>query len=360
MSRGAPPQAASASAKPQPIPVSTGTAERKDTDVYLNGLGMVQAFNTVTVKFLVTGTLEKVLFTEGQDFKAGDILGQIDPRPFQAALDLAIATKGRDQANLENARLDLRRFQSSGTLATTQQMIDTQTAFVNQLVATVAADQANIDYAKTQLDYATIRSPLAGRAGIRLVDQGNIVHTTDTIGLVVITQLQPISVIFTLPQDQLQEVLQQMTSSLTPLKVIAQGRDSQKQLGEGTLLLVDNLIDPTTGNVRLKATFPNTDYALWPGQYINIRLLLKTLPQVVTVPSTAVQRGPNGMYVYTVKPDSTIAMQSVDVQQMTDGTSVVDKGLDPGAPIVTAGQYRLQPGSTIRSTDAATDVASGK
>jgi multidrug efflux system membrane fusion protein len=360
MSRGAPPQAASASAKPQPIPVSTGTAERKDTDVYLNGLGMVQAFNTVTVKFLVTGTLDKVLFTEGQDFKAGDILGQIDPRPFQAALDLAIATKGRDQANLENARLDLRRFQSSGTLATTQQMIDTQTAFVNQLVATVAADQANIDYAKTQLDYATIRSPLAGRAGIRLVDQGNIVHTTDTIGLVVITQLQPISVIFTLPQDQLQEVLKQMNSSLTPLKVIAQGRDSQKQLGEGELLLVDNLIDPTTGNVRLKATFPNTDYALWPGQYVNIRLLLKTLPQVVTVPSTAVQRGPNGMYVYIVKPDSTIAMQSVDVQQMTDGTSVVDKGLDPGAPIVTAGQYRLQPGSTIRSTDAATDVASGK
>jgi multidrug efflux system membrane fusion protein len=193
-----------------------------------------------------------------------------------------------------------------------------------------------------------------------LVDQGNVVHATDTIGLVVLTQMQPISVIFTLPQDQLQEVLQTMKSTSSPLKVVAQGRGNQTMLGEGQLELVDNLIDPTTGSVRLKATFPNTDYALWPGQYVNIRLLLKTLPQVVTAPSTAVQRGPNGMYVYIVKPDSTVAMQSVDVQQMADGTSVVDKGLDAGTRIVTAGQYRLQPGSPVRSTDAATNVASGK
>ena len=226
--------------------------------------------------------------------------------------------------------------------------------------ATVAADQANVEAAQVNLDYTTIKAPLSGRAGIRLVDQGNIVHATDTTGLVIITQLQPISVVFTLPQDQLQEVIHQMTSTKTPLKVVAQGRDDQRQLGEGQLELVDNLIDQTTGSVRLKATFPNTDYALWPGQYVNIRLRLQTLPQVVTAPSTAVQRGPNGMFVYVVKPDSTVAMQSVDVGQMTDGTSVINKGLEPGTRIVTAGQYRLQPGSLVASTDAATNVASGK
>jgi multidrug efflux system membrane fusion protein len=271
-----------------------------------------------------------------------------------------VATKARDQSQLENARVDLRRFQTAGTLANTQQQIDTQAAFVRQLEATVAADQANIEAAQVQLDYTTIKAPLSGRLGIRLVDQGNVVHATDTTGLVVLTQLQPISVIFTLPQDQLQQVLQEMKSSSTPLKVFAQGRDSQTTLGEGKLELLDNLIDPTTGSVRLKATFPNTDYALWPGQYVNIRLLIKTLPQVVTTPSTAVQRGPNGTYVYIVKPDSTVAMQSVDVQQMADGTSVVDKGLDAGTQIVTSGQYRLQPGSPIRSADGATNVASGK
>jgi multidrug efflux system membrane fusion protein len=352
--------AAATAPKPQPIPASIGTAEKKDVDVYLTGLGMVQAFNTVTVKVRVDGTLQNVFFTEGQDVKEGDTLAQIDPGPFKAQLDLMIATKARDQAQLDNAKVDLRRYQAAGTLANTQQMIDTQGAFVRQLEAIVAADQANIEAAQVQLDYTTIKAPLPGRLGIRLVDQGNVVHATDTTGLVVLTQLQPISVIFTLPQDQLQQVLQGMKSSSTPLKVTAQGRDSQTTLGEGQLELLDNLIDPTTGSVRLKATFPNTDYALWPGQYVNIRLLLKTLPQVVTAPSTAVQRGPNGMYVYVVKPDSTVAMQSVDVQQMADGTSVVDKGLDAGTRIVTSGQYRLQPGSPIQSADGATNVASGK
>jgi membrane fusion protein, multidrug efflux system len=370
--RGAPPASQTASSSPassssassssnaQPIPATIGTAERKNVDVYLTGLGIVQAFNTVTIKVRVDGTLDKVLFTEGQDVKEGDVLAQIDPRPFKAALDLAQATKATAQASLDNARLDLHRFQTAGTLANTQQQIDTQGALVRQLEATVAADQANVEAAQVNLDYTTIKAPLSGRAGIRLVDQGNIVHATDTTGLVVITQLQPISVIFTLPQDQLQEVIHQMTSTKTPLKVVAQGRDDQRQLGEGQLELVDNLIDQTTGSVRLKATFPNTDYALWPGQYVNIRLRLQTLPQVVTAPSTAVQRGPNGMFVYVVKPDSTVAMQSVDVGQMTEGTSVINKGLEPGTRIVTAGQYRLQPGSLVASTDAATNVASGK
>ena len=351
---------ASSSPKAQTIPATIGTAERKDVDVYLTALGTVQAFNTVTVKVRVDGTLDKVFFTEGQDVKDGDALAQIDPRPYRATLDLAQATKAKDQAQLENARLDLQRYQKAGTLANTQQQIDTQVALVRQLEATVAADQANVESAQVQLDYTTIKAPLAGRTGIRLLDQGNIVHATDTTGLVMITQLHPISVVFTLPQDQLQEVMHEMTSAATPLKVLAQGRSDQTELGEGQLELVDNVIDQTTGSVRLKATFPNTDYGLWPGQYVNIRLLLQTLRQVITAPSTAIQRGPEGMYVYVVKPNSTVAMQPVSVRQMTDGTSVIDKGLDAGTSIVTAGQYRLQPGSLVQSTHAVTDIASGK
>ncbi len=345
---------------PPPIPATLGTAERKDVPVYLTGLGTVQAYNTVTVNTRVDGELEKVEFKQGQDVKAGDVLAQIDPRPFQAALDLAQATKAKDQAQLENAQLDLKRFETAGTLANTQQQIDTQAALVRQLQATVQADQANIEAAQVQLDYTTIRAPLSGRTGIRLVDQGNIVHAASTTGLVVITQLQPISVLFTLPQDELQEVIQQERASKTPLKVIAQGRDDQEQLGVGTLALVDNEIDQTSGSVRLKATFPNKHYRLWPGQYVNAELLLKTLPQVVTVPSTAIQRGPDGMYVYVVKPDSTIAMQKVDVGQIRDGTTVIEKGLAPGSKIVVAGQYRLQPGSRVENAPAGADLASNQ
>jgi multidrug efflux system membrane fusion protein len=347
------PQAASPAARAQAIPATIGLAERKDVPVYLTGLGTVQAFNTDTVKVRVDGQLDKIAFTEGQDVKAGDVLAQIDPRPFRAALDLAQATKAKDQAQLDNAKLDLHRYVTGGPQVNAQQIIDTQAALVRQLEATVAADQANIDAAQVQLDYTTIKAPISGRTGIRLVDQGNIVHATDTTGLVVITQLQPISVIFTLPQDQMQDVVHEMTSGPAPLKVFAQSRDGRKPPTEGTLALVDNLIDQTTGSVRLKATFPNKDYALWPGQYVSIRLLLKTLPQVVTVPSTAVQRGPDGMYVYVVNPDSTVAMRPVSVGQTGGGTSVIDNGLDAGTQIVTAGQYRLQPGSLIRAATTA-------
>ena len=340
------------------VPATVGIAQRKDIPVYLNGLGTVQAFNTVTVNARVDGQLEQADFKEGQDVKAGDVLAQIDPRPFQAALDLAKATKAKDQAQLENAKLDLQRYQKGGPLANTQQQIDTQAALVKQLEATVQADQANIEAAQVQLDYTTIKAPLSGRTGIALVDQGNIVHAASTTGLVVITQLQPIYVQFTLPQDQLQEVMQQMRASKTPLQVIAQGRDDQRQLATGTLAFVDNQIDVSTGSVRLRATFPNESYALWPGQYVNVRLLLKTLPQVVTVPSTAVQRGPSGMYVYVVKPDSTVAMQPITVEQMSGGTSVVEKGLASGTRIVVAGQYRLQPGTRIQDVPASEDLAS--
>jgi multidrug efflux system membrane fusion protein len=353
-------QADSPNLNAQAIPAAVGVSERKNVPVYLPGLGTVQAFNTVTVKVRVDGQLNKINFTEGQTIKAGDVLAQIDPRPFQAALDLATATKAKDQAQLENARLDLKRFQTAGTLANTQQQIDTQGALVRQLEATVAADQANIEAARTQLDYTTIKAPLSGRTGIRLVDQGNIVHATDTTGLVVITQLQPISVVFTLPQDQLQEIIHQMTSTSTPLTVIALGRSNEQQLGEGTLALVDNVIDQSTGSVRLKATFPNENSTLWPGQYVNIRLLLKTLPQVVTVPSTAVQRGPDGMYVYTVKQDQTVSMQAVTVGQMSDGTAVIANGLAAGTPIVTDGQSRLQPGSRIQNTVVGANVVGAK
>lgn len=339
----------------QAIPVTIGSAQRKDVPIYLDGLGTVQAYNTVTVNTRVDGELDKVDFKQGQDVKAGEVLAQIDPRPFQAALDLANATKAKDLAQLENARLDLKRYQQAGTLANTQQQIDTQTALVHQLEATVQADQANVQAAQVQLDYTTIKAPLSGRTGLRLVDQGNIVHAASTSGLVVITQLRPISVLFTLPQDQLQEVVRQMRASKTPLPVVAQGRDDQRQLGAGTLEFVDNQIDQTTGSVRLKATFPNNDDALWPGEYVNIRLQLETLPQVVIVPSTAVQRGPNGMYVYVVKPDSTVAMQPVSVGQMSGGTAVIENGLASGTSIVAAGQYRLQPGSRVQSAGTGAD-----
>jgi membrane fusion protein, multidrug efflux system len=342
----------------QAVPATLGTSAKKDVSIFLSGLGTVQAFNTVTVNTRVDGQLNSVNFKEGQHVNAGDVLAQIDPRPFQATLDLTRATKAKDQANLENAQLDLRRFQQGGTLANTQQQIDTQGALVKQLQATVEADQANLESAQVQLDYTTIRAPIAGRTGIRLVDQGNIVHATDTGGLVVITQLQPISVIFTLPQDQLREVTHEMNVSKTPLKVIAQGRTDGQTLDEGTLALVDNRIDQTTGSVRLKATFPNKDYKLWPGQYINVELQLKTLPQVVTVPSDAVQRGPDGMYVYVVKPDQTAAIQPVTVGQMRDGTAIIEKGLNAGTPIVVAGQYRVQQGSKIRNTADTSSAAS--
>jgi multidrug efflux system membrane fusion protein len=350
-------QSKSETQQQQAVPATLGTAVKKDVSIFLSGLGTVQAFNTVTVNTRVDGQLDSVNFKEGQHVNAGDVLARIDPRPFQATLDLARATKAKDQANLENAQLDLRRFQEGGTLANTQQQIDTQGALVKQLQATVAADEANLESAQVQLDYTTIRAPITGRTGIRLVDQGNIVHATDTGGLVVITQLQPISVIFTLPQDQLREVTQAMNASKTPLKVIAQGRTDTQTLDEGTLALVDNRIDQTTGSVRLKATFPNKDYKLWPGQYINVELQLKTLPQVVTVPSDAVQRGPDGMYVYVVKPDQTAAIQPVNVGQMRDGTAVIEKGLNAGTPIVVAGQYRVQQGSRIRNTADSSSAA---
>jgi membrane fusion protein, multidrug efflux system len=339
--------AAARGAAPSPaIPVSVATAERRNVPIYLTGLGTVQAFNTVTVKTRVDGELVKVAFTEGQDVKAGDLLAQIDPRPFQAAYDQAVAKKVQDEANLANAKLDLQRFSDLATrnFAPTQQ-VDTQRATVAQLEAQIRGDQAAIDSAQTQLDYTTIKSPLSGRTGIRLVDQGNIVHATDATGLVVVTQLQPISVIFTLPESELPSV--QLALKSGPVRIFAMDRDSDQQLAEGTIAVLDNQIAQTTGTLRIKGTFPNKDGALWPGEFLNIRLLARTAPNVVTVPSSALQRGPNGYYAYVVKPDSTVETRTLKVGQISDGVVIVDDGVAAGEKVVTAGQYRLQPGARV-------------
>jgi membrane fusion protein, multidrug efflux system len=333
-------------APPPPIPVSVATAERRDVPIYRTGLGTVQAFNTVTVKTRVDGELVKVAFTEGQDVKAGDLLAQIDPRPFQAAYDQAVAKKVQDKANLANAKLDLQRFSDLATRNfAPKQQVDTQRAMVAQLKAQIRGDKAAIDSAQTQLDYTTVKSPLTGRTGIRLVDQGNIVHATDATGLVVVTQLQPISVIFTLPESELASVQSALASG--PVRIFAMDRDSDRQLAEGTLAVLDNQINQTTGTMRIKGTFPNKDGALWPGEYLNIRLLARTAPNVVTVPSSTLQRGPNGYYAYVVKPDSTVETRSLKIGQVSDGAAIVDDGVAAGEQVVTAGQYRLQPGARV-------------
>ncbi|MGO1076351.1 efflux RND transporter periplasmic adaptor subunit [Inquilinus sp. CA228] len=348
--RGSAASASPQAAPPPAVPVEAAAAQRRDVPVYLTGLGTVQALNTVTVKTRVDGELQTVSYQEGQHVNAGQVLAQIDPRPFQAALDQAKATKAKDEAQLTNAQLDLTRFQNLHQYATAQS-VDTQKALIAQLQAQIEGDQAAIDSAATQLSYTSITSPLDGRTGIRLVDQGNIVHATDTGGLVVITQLHPITAIFTLPEEDLPEISAAMAKG--PLTVFADTRGDDKPLDQGTLELVDNQIDQATGTIRLKATFPNKTDQLWPGQFVDVRLLLRTEQNVVTVPSTAIQHGPDGLYVYAVKPDDTVELRPVGIGQITDGAAVVETGLDAGASVVTAGQYRLQPGTRVQTRAAA-------
>ena len=345
--------AAATAAAPSPaIPVSVTTAQRRDVPIYLTGLGTVQAFNTVTVKTRVDGELTKVAFTEGQDVKVGDLLAQIDPRPFQATYDQAVAKKVQDEANLANAKLDLQRFADLATRNfAPKQQVDTQRATVAQVEAQIQGDQAAIDSAKTQLDYTTITSPLTGRTGIRLVDQGNIVHAADATGLVVVTQLQPISVVFTLPESELTGV--QSALKAGPVRIFAMSRDDNRQLAEGTLAVLDNQISQTTGTMRLKGTFPNQDRALWPGEFLNIRLLARTAPNAVTVPSTALQRGPDGYYTYIVKSDSTVEARPLKVGHVSDGVAIVEDGVAAADRVVTAGQYRLQPGARVEANGPA-------
>jgi multidrug efflux system membrane fusion protein len=328
------------------IPVQAATATNADVPIYETGLGNVQAFNTVTVKVRVDGELQKVDFTEGQMVKAGDLLAQIDPRPFQAALDQAIAKEAQDQAQLANTQLNLQR--DSNLVAhqfATQQAVDNEKAQVAELEAAIKGDEAAIENARVQLGYTTITAPIAGRTGIRLVDQGNIVHATDTTGIVVVTQLQPISVIFTLPEDDLPAIADAQAKG--PVIVTALNTGDKSVLDQGTLALVDNEIDQATGTMRLKATFPNPHNRLWPGQFVNIRLLLRTDRGVLTVPSGAIQRSASGLYVYRIAPDNTVEAQPVEVGPFGDGIAVVAAGLQAGDRVVTAGQYRLQPGAHV-------------
>lgn len=328
-------------------PVEIATVQPRDVPIYRSGIGAVQAFNTVTVKSRVDGELQKVAFTEGQTVQQGELLAQIDPRPFQAQLDQATAKAAQDAAQLANARRDLARFSElAARQYATQQSLDTQKALVAQLEAALKGDQAMIETAQIQLGYTTIVAPLTGRTGIRLVDQGNIVHATDAGGLVVVTQLQPISVLFTLPEDDLPAIAEAMAAG--PAETAALSRDEKTELDRGVLSLVDNQIDQATGTIRLKAVFPNRDQKLWPGQFVNARVLLRVDRGVLTVPQAAIQRGPTGLFTYVVKPDDTVEIRPVEVGQMNPDLAVVTHGLTAGERVVTAGQYRLQQGTPVQ------------
>ena len=336
-------------AEPPPIPVVTAAVAKEDVPILLSGIGTVQAAQSVTVKVRVDGQLQKVAFTEGQDVKQGDLLAQIDPRPFQAALDQAIAQKTKDEATLANAQKDLERYTTLFAQDSIQQQtLDTQRATVNQLKASIQLDQAQIDNARTQLAYTTIRSPVTGRTGLRLVDEGNIVHATDTTGIVIINQIDPIAAIFTLPEEQLQQVTHAMQASgRTPLQVSAMARETGEPLGTGQLLLVNNQIDTQTGTFQLKALFANRAHTLWPGQYVNVRLTLGTRRDATTLPESAVQRGPEGLLAYVVKPDDSVETRPIRVAQTQEGKAVIDQGLAPGTRVIVDGQSRVRPGVKV-------------
>ncbi len=337
---------------PAPIPVVAGTAQTQDVPVYVTGIGAVQAYNTVTVKVRVDGELQKVSFTEGQDVKAGDLLAQIDPRPYAASLAQAQATKAKDMAQLTNAKIDQERYKTLvAKNAASQQTLDTQNAQVAQYEAAVQGDQAAIDNAQVQLGYTTITAPIAGRTGVRQVDQGNIVRTTDTTGLVVITQLKPISVIFAMPQDRLDELVAAMHRG--PVEVLAFKRDGTTQLGTGKVELIDNQIDSNTGTLRVKATFANDDLKLWPGAFVNVQVQVRMLTAAVTVPAQVVQRGADGLFVYVIKPDNTVEKRTITLGPTKAGMSVVASGLTAGEQVVVDGQLKLTPGARISVTGAA-------
>jgi membrane fusion protein, multidrug efflux system len=329
------------------VPVAVATAERRDVPVYLKGLGSVTASNTVSVKSRVDGQLAQVNFKEGQHVNTGELLAVIDPRPFQVALDQAQANFFRDQAQLKDARLNYERFKSlldeSGAMS--QQQVDTQKAAADQLEGAVRADQAAIDNAKLNLLYSHITSPISGRVGLRLVDAGNMVHAADTNPLLVITQLQPIAVVFTLPEDSLLTVSQHMHQSTLPVE--AYSRDDLTKLATGKLLTIDNQIDQSTGTGRLKAMFDNPDDALWPNQFVNVRLLLETHKGSIVIPSVAVQTGPQGSYVFTVKPDNTVAVSPVKVSFTQNNVASIASGVAPGDVVVVDGQDKLQAGSKV-------------
>lgn len=338
-----------------PVPVTIADLTRRDVPIYLDGLGTVQAFNTVTVRPQVDGQLVAVFFSEGQEVKVGDVLAQIDARSFQTQLDQALAKASQDRALLATAKRDLDRYSeliADGYVS--KQQIDTQRQTVAQLEATVKADEAAAQNTRISLGYARVTSPISGVTGLRQIDVGNLVTAASTGGLVVVTQIKPISVVFTLPEQMLSDIREAGTAGLS---VVALDRDNKKQLARGELTVIDNQIDQTTGTIRLKATFVNDDKALWPGQFVNVRLLVRTEKNGIVVPANAVQRGPAGDFVYVAKED-TAEKRDVTVARTENGEALIAKGLNDGDKIITDGQYRLQPGSKIRLASESAPVAS--
>jgi multidrug efflux system membrane fusion protein len=341
-----------------PVQVVTAAVRTQDMPILRTGLGTVAATYSVTVKARVDGQLDAVGFTEGQDVRKGQVIARIDPRTFQATLMQAQAQRAKDEATLANARVDLQRYTTLAAQdAATQQQLDTQKALVKQLEATVKADDAQVNSAQVQLGYTTIAAPISGRAGARLVDPGNIVHAADANGLVVINQIDPITVSFTLPEDAVQATNRAMAASHKPLVVQAWSRDGSELLGTGTLTLVNNQIDTTSGTVQMKGSFPNPQHNLWPGQFVNVRLVLGTRQKAVTIPAAAVQRSESGVFTYVVDPGGEARAQTIGLVQIQDGIAIVDQGLQPGQRVVVDGQYKLKPGS--RTVEAPARGASG-
>ncbi len=333
-------------AAPAPVPVTVAAATQRDVPIYYDALGTVQAFNTVAIRAQVTGQLVSIDFRQGQDVSKGAVLAKIDPAPFQAALDQNVAKRSEDEAQLIDAQKDLARFTILAKRDfETQQNVDLQQAKVDQLKATIEADQAAIEATQTQLNFATITAPIDGVVGFRQVDIGNIIHTTDPNPLTVLTQVKPCVVVFTLPQGDLGPVRESMLHGT--VAVLAYDQNDKEQLAQGRLLLIDNQIDQSTSTIRLKAEFPNENERLWPGEFVRIRILITTQKDAVTIPPVAVQRGPDGFYVWVIKPDNTAEQRPIDAQTVSDDTAIAAKGLSPGERVVVNGQSRLDVGSHV-------------
>jgi multidrug efflux system membrane fusion protein len=338
-------------ASTDPVPVLAATAKSADVPVYFDGVGTAKALNTVTVRPQVDGKIIKISFVEGQEVEKGFILAKIDPVTYQAAYDQTVAKKAQDEAQLANAKLDLERYTKLATTnAINKQQLDTQRALVSQLQAQVQLDQAAIDNARAILSYTDVIAPITGRTGIRLIDQGNIVKASDAAGIVILTQLRPISIFFNLPQQNLPDLNKGFSEG--PLPVDALGSDGKTVLDSGKVVVIDNQVDQTTGTVKLKAEFPNANLQLWPGQFVNVRVLIDTMRQVVVVPTAAVQRGPNGTFIYAIKEEGTVTVRPITLAQQDDVQSVIASGLQAGARVVTTGFARLTEGSAVSVSSA--------
>jgi multidrug efflux system membrane fusion protein len=341
-----------------PVAVVAKNAETADVPVYLEGVGSIKALNMATIRAQVDGRLVSVNFKEGEDVKKGDLLAKIDPATYQAQFDQAVAKKALDEALLANTKHDLERYQKVGTLAVSQQQIDTQIALIKQQEAQIKSDIAAIENAQAILGYTTIVSPFEGRTGIRLVDEGNLVHANDTTGIVIITQVQPITALFTLPQQELPTLTKAIAAG--QLAAHALSTNGQIELDTGSLKVIDNQVDQQTGTIRLKAEFPNDKRQLWPGQFVNVRLLVDTLKGVIVAPTEAVQRGPDGTYVFVVGDDNTVEMRTIKVARQDDKYAVVAEGLTSGEKVVTSGFSRLKDGATVSVSDGTTPPAADK